>query len=303
MTAAGDWSVVFRSPRRRECQEHALVLDALDIPNLVADAPGPTAVLIVPATDAERARRELALYAAENRRRPVLPPLAARGTGMAGALAYVAVLVTAFLVQARVAWGVDWLGAGGLDGRAVRAGEGWRVVTALTLHGDAGHLLANLAFGAFFGAFAGQYLGSGVAWLAILVAAAAGNGLDLLLLPASHRAIGASTAVFAALGLVAALMWQSARQSTGWARRYAPLVGAAVLLGYLGTGDARTDAVAHLTGFVAGIVTGVAFEVRQPRALRSMPVQVLAAATVFAVLAACWWLAVGAWRAGLAAPA
>lgn len=295
------WTIVCEARRRSECQEQALVLDALGIPHLVADGPHNAALLLVPAEHAERARDELRLYAAENRYRPPKPGLTLHGHGLPGVAGYVLVLVAAFLVQGRVAFGVDWLGAGGLDGTAVRNGEWWRVLTALTLHGDAGHLVANLFFGAFFGAFAGQFLGSGVAWATIVLAAGAGNGLDLFLLPATHRAIGASTAVFAALGLIAALMWRAEARRTGsWARRYAPLIGAAVLLAYIGTGDAQTDAVAHLTGFIAGIFAGAAYDVRRPRWLQSAVVQAAAGLGTLALLAACWWLAVGAWRAGLA---
>jgi hypothetical protein len=83
-------------------------------------------------------------------------------------------------------------------------------------------------------------------------------------------------------------MWRAeSRRASGWARRYAPLIGAAVLLAYIGTGDAQTDAVAHLTGFIAGLFAGASYDVRQPPWLRSL-------------LAACWWLAVSTWRAGLA---
>ena len=301
MIEANDWTIVVESPRRGECQEQALVLAALGIPHLIADGPGNAALLLVPAEHAGRARDELRQYAAENRRRPPRPDLVLHGYGIPGVAGYLVVLVVAFLVQRRVAFGIDWLAAGGLDGAAVRAGDWWRVITALTLHADAGHLIANLFFGAFFGAFAGQFLGSGVAWATIVFAAGAGNALDLLLLPASHRAIGASTAVFAALGLIAALMWRAqANRTSTWARRYAPLIGASVLLAYIGTGDARTDAVAHLTGFVAGLVTGAAYDVRRPRWLKSAAVQVTAGLATLALLAASWWLAVGAWRTGLA---
>jgi len=255
----------------------------------------------VPAEHARRAREQLRLYLAENRRRPVGSPLAPEHSGWTGVAGYVFVLIAVFLAQGRVAYGVDWLSAGVLDGIAVRDGEWWRVFTALTLHGDIGHLIANLFFGAVFGGCVGRYLGSGVAWAIILLAAGAGNALDLALLPSSHRAIGASTAVFTALGVVAALLWraESGRAST-WARRYAPLIGAAVLLAYIGTGDAGTDAVAHLTGFIAGLFAGAVFDMRRPRWLQVPGVQLFAGAGAMLLLAACWWLAVSAWRASLA---
>ncbi len=298
---AEDWTIVSESRRRWECHEQALVLQALGIPHLIADGPLNAALLLVPAEHAEQAREQLRLYVAENRRRPAASLLLPDRNGWPGVAAYVLVLVVAFLVQARVAFGVDWLQAGALDGGAVRDGEWWRVVTALTLHGDVGHLIANLFFGAVFGGCAGRYLGSGVAWAMILLAAGAGNALDLALLPPDHRAIGASTAVFTALGVVAALMWRAESHSaSGWARRYAPLIGAAVLLAYIGTGDAQTDAVAHLTGFIAGLFAGAAFDLRRPRWMQSPRVQVSAGVGALLLLAACWWLAVSSWSAGLA---
>ena len=298
---AEGWTIVCESRRRWECNEQALVLDALGIPHLIADGPLNVTLLLVPAGHAERARSQLRLYLAENRRRPAGPLLSPDSNAWPGVAAYLLVLVVAFLVQGRVAFGVDWLQAGALDGAAVRDGEWWRVITALTLHGDVGHLIANLFFGAVFGGCAGRYLGSGVAWALILVAAGAGNALDLALLPTAHRAIGASTAVFTALGMVAALLWRGQSHSaSGWARRYAPLIGAAVLLAYIGTGDAQTDAVAHLTGFIAGLFAGAAFDLRRPRWMQSHRVQLSAGVGALSLLAACWWLALSAWRAGLA---
>jgi hypothetical protein len=64
--------------------------------------------------------------------------------------------------------------------------------------------------------------------------------------------------VFAALGLLATYFSVPGRlnQET-WARRWAPIVGGLWLLAWLGTGDARTDIVAHLTGFIAGFLFGI----------------------------------------------
>ena len=40
------------------------------------------------------------------------------------------------------------------------------------------------------------------------------------------------------------------------ARRWAPLVGGVILLGYLGGGGENTDVLAHVTGFFAGTALG-----------------------------------------------
>lgn len=296
------WVVLLASPRRWVCHDRALVLQAMGIPCVIADGPRNAALLLVPPGDLERARAQLRLYEAENLVRDAGGADWQRhGSGIPGAAAYAGVLVLAFVLQSRYWRGVDWLEAGALDGLAVRHGEWWRVVTALTLHADAGHLAANLVFGVFFGVFAGQYLGAGLAWATIVAAAAAGNAADILLLPPSHQAIGASTAVFAALGLVAAFVWLTeARRALGWARRWAPIVGAVVLLAYIGTGDSQTDAVAHLTGFAAGFAAGAGLGLRPPRLARSRWLQAGLGALAAAVVAACWWLAAMARGAGLA---
>ena len=154
--------------------------------------------------------------------------------------------------------GYDWFAAGRVDGALIRNGEWWRTITALTLHADARHLVGNLVFGVLFGLFAGRLLGSGVAWLAIVVSAALGNAANTLLLDSVHRSIGASTAVFAALGLVAGFVWRGRLMSQDrWSNRYGPIVGGLALLMYTGTGGPNTDIGAHLLGFVCGFVTGM----------------------------------------------
>lgn len=292
------WVVVFSSRRRQECHERAFVLNAVGLPCLIADGPLMSAVLLVPAAEAERARAELQAWEGENRPRPAARSLPEwHGYGVSGVAAYAVVLLLVFWIQNRQWRGIDWVEAGMLHGAAIRSGEWWRIVTALTLHGDAGHLSANLVFGAFFGAFAGQYLGSGFGWAVIVLAAAAGNLMDVLLLPPVHRALGASTAVFAALGLVAAYIWVTqTRTQVSWARRYGPIIGAVVLLTWIGTGDAKTDTVAHLTGFIWGFVAGAAWGWRPPAVARRPWAQAVAGLAVLGVITTCWWLAVATWR-------
>ena len=120
------------------------------------------------------------------------------------------------------------------------------------------HLVGNILFGTLFGLFAGRLLGSGLAWFAIVVSGAMGNVLNTLLLESSHRSIGASTAVFAALGLVAGYVWRAKLMSQErWPYRVGPVVGGLALLMYTGTGDANTDVGAHLMGFLCGFASGM----------------------------------------------
>ena len=77
-------------------------------------------------------------------------------------------------------------------------------------------------------------------------------------LESAHRAIGASTAVFAALGLVSGYVWRAKLMAQDrWPLRLGPIVGGIALLAYTGTGDENTDIGAHLAGFVCGFLTGM----------------------------------------------
>src|SRR4029453_17518927 len=74
-----------------------------------------------------------------------------------------------------------------------------------------------------------------------------------------HSTIGASTAVFGALGMLVAWelvdRWRTPR-SRGWWQLVVPLGGGLALLAYLGAGDergGRVDYMAHLWGFIAGL--------------------------------------------------
>jgi membrane associated rhomboid family serine protease len=174
-------------------------------------------------------------------------------------------IVAYLLVVSLIAWlagnsvfGSDWYQLGRVDGTLLREGEWWRPITALTLHSGLRHLVGNILFGTLFGLFAGRLLGSGLAWFAIVVSGAMGNALNTLLLESSHRSIGASTAVFAALGLVAGYVWRAKLMSQErWPYRVGPIVGGLALLMYTGTGDANTDIGAHLMGFLCGFASGM----------------------------------------------
>src|SRR5690606_3753470 len=154
---------------------------------------------------------------------------------------------------------------------------------------DVAHLLANLVFGVVFGYYAGQLLGAGVAWLSILIASAGGNLLDSLLAPPASVSVGASTAVFATLGLVAAYSWRSrADRRMRWAHRWAPLIAGAALLAFTGAGGERTDVVAHVTGFICGAAVGAAHASPIMRRLRAPVFQGVSGAICVAVVVVAW---------------
>jgi membrane associated rhomboid family serine protease len=253
-----DMRVVFESRNRRACADRALVLASVEIPHqVISDLSG--CALIVPAEFSARAIEELRLYEDENPPpRPVQATPFPYQDAVPGIIAYVATIIVFAWLSWNSAFNEDWLAAGRIDGVLVRAGEWWRSITALTMHSGLRHLAGNIVFGTFFGFLAGRLLGSGVAWLAVVVTAASGNLLNTLLLESAHRSIGASTAVFAALGLTAGFVWRAKMMSQErWSYRIAPIVGGLALLMYTGTGDENTDIGAHLMGFVCGFVGGM----------------------------------------------
>lgn len=287
-----NWIIIWTSANRRGCSDRALVLQSLDIPHEIVNADVGCA-LVVPAEFAAEAHNELDQYAREN---VPLPRAAPRPKivyqdGTPGAIVYLLVIALVAWLAARGAFGFDWLAAGRVDGELIRQGEWWRTLTALTLHSGIRHLLGNAGFGLLFGILAGRLVGSGVAWAAILVASGFANAANTILLESAHRSIGASTAVFAALGLVAGYVWRAKLFAQDrWPYRVAPIVGGFALLAFTGTGDENTDIGAHLTGFVAGFAAGIILT-RLSAALTSPRLQRTAGVSAVALLCLAWFIA------------
>lgn len=252
-------------------------------------------MLLVQPSDAPTATAQLKRYDFENppRRRPVEPDPAHRGAWL-GSAGYAAIMLLVAYLAGIGAFDANWLDAGALLSGPVRHGEIHRAVTALTLHLDVGHLLANLGFGTVFGLLAGQILGPGIAWASILAAAVSANLLNAFIQPEMHASVGASTAVFATLGMLAGIEWrQRASAPERRAQRWAPLVAGVFLLAFTGSGGEHTDVLAHLTGFAMGILAGVAHATW--RAPRGTVAQLMAALASLLVIGAAWATALGGW--------
>lgn len=257
---------VFRSARRAACDERAFVLAAIGIAATIY-YDGLQYVLEVDADEAARAVSQLGQYELERRPPPPPPPPPpSHPYAWVGCIVYVLTLVAIGLLVSNGVWRLDAFEVGALDAGRVQGGQWWRAWTALTLHMDGAHLAANVAAGVWFCYLAAAQIGSGSAWFLIVTGAACANLLEGLLGPSSHLSVGASTAVFTALGLLAAHSWQLRSSYTQrWAVRWAPLVGGVVLLGWFGSGGGeettatavtQIDIVAHATGFVVGCVLG-----------------------------------------------
>ncbi|MEN3974017.1 rhomboid family intramembrane serine protease [Emcibacter sp. SYSU 3D8] len=250
-------------------------------------------MLYVGTTDAGEAIRQLAAYDEEEvrrvRTRPRTKFLVPKPEGP---LAFIAVMLFFFAASEAAVWDAGWLVKGAAQAGLIMKGEWWRTVTALFLHADGGHLLGNLGMGVVVGLLVAQLLGSGVAWLFILISGIVGNALNAALQLPSHTAIGASTAVFGGIGLLAGFTQMSS--SAPWhkgARRWAPAGAGLALLVLMGTAGERTDVWAHVTGFVTGGLMGLVFGRYGAGVVARPAVQAACGLAIFAVIGAAWTLA------------
>ncbi len=298
---AAGWVELFRSPRERAARERALVLAARGLPHALARA-GRDHVLAVPAEAAPAAARELELYERENAGWPpraALPALQP-GAGVATAV-YALLLVACFVLQERGALGRDWVAAGMARSALLREGAWWRAVTALTLHADLVHLGSNLLYGALFGTLAAWTLGGGLGWLVVLCSGALGNLGNAWIQGPEHASIGASTAVFGALGALAGAELRRRRLlREPRLRLAAPIVVALLLLSEMGVGDpldpsaSRVDVLAHVAGLAWGLPLGYLSARRDAERLDSRAFQAACGALALALVALAWWLALAA---------
>lgn len=252
------WVEIFRAEDKRQIRDASLVLLAVKVAHRVdMNATATPWSLMVPPAEQARAHYELTSYWQENSKPPptqVQVPFV--DSGWFGVLGFLAVI---WAVPALQGFSNSQLvEAGVLHSESVRQGEWWRALTALTLHGGLEHILSNSLFGSLFGFFVARYLGSGVGWLAILGCAAAANLFNALIHPDAFRALGASTANFAALGLAPTLLWRKgAFRQHDWRRSAAPLFAAIAMLAFTGFGSERVDIGGHVFGFVAGVCAGL----------------------------------------------
>lgn len=282
---------IYRSARRAGCDERSFVLGAVGISSTVG-LDGLAFVLGVKAADAVAARAQLQSYDTESRaaRVPVaFMPQRPHPGAWVSCVFYVAVLYGVALGVSKGWWRPDAFARGELDGALVQGGQWWRAWTALTLHWDGPHLVANLGAGVWFGYLAARQLGAGTAWLLTVTGAAVANFFDAHFGPPTYRSVGASTAVFTALGLIAAHSWRTRfHLPQRWALRWAPLIAGLVLLGWFGSAGEGTDLVAHALGFVTGCLLGALAALRRVDAVLSRAPQWLTGLAALGSLAVAW---------------
>lgn len=244
-------------------------------------------VLVLP-KDSEKALAEIERYFQENREAPGEEDVRLRiphkiHTGIGAALGLLAGHV--FMIQhGGIPFFAEKYGA---SAASILNGEIYRTVTALMIHSDSVHLAGNMASLALFFTVVCSVQGFGVASFCLLASGALGNYAAALFYGSGHLSIGASTAVFAALGiLIAHQTLRSFRVASQRFRAWLPLGGGICLLGLFSQGE-HTDILAHLFGLASGITVGFIFEcfMKKPP---GPPVQYLSFSLTLAVILISW---------------
>ena len=284
---------------RAQARNWALVLDSRSVPCCIRSGDDGWR-LLVPARHAETARSELRQYEERNRNWP--PSLPAVRTLAENTLPTLSILILLATFHNLTQLGfslpekgiVDLHQLGSAHAARIVQGEWWRAVTALTLHADLTHLLGNLAIGGVFIVLLCRELGSGLAWSLLLCSGMLGNLLNAWLQSPAHLSVGASTAVFGAVGILTAtsMMRYRHRLQRRW---FIPVAAGLALLAILGSEGKETDLGAHLFGFISGSLAGAAAEYLVAQRGRPGPLlnAVLAVISLLAVTAS-WWMAVTA---------
>ncbi len=287
---------VRRFARLVDARESSLALAAKDLAYVI-ERDGDTWTLQVEESALGIAELELSSFEAEQLQRPVPEPAADDGKIPTLSLYVAGWILSAFFLAQQLG-GPEWTGRGAAGSRAiVEQWEWWRALTALTLHGDLGHLVANLGAGLLFVAFLLPQLGTGLAWLLVVLAGATGNAVNAWgYRGEEHLSIGASTGVFGALGLLVGIeffaRWAHPAPRKRW-QIVLPVGAGFALLAYLGVGEAheRVDFMAHWWGFVCGSVLGGAAAVLRGKERIGARMQRWFALAATLLIAAAWMLA------------
>ncbi len=216
-------------------------------------------LLVVFGEHAKSLKREIDVTASKNR---FWPPsqldLSAPSLSKWPSVAFVAILIVVFWFQNSnpeiVAHGVN-------SSQGLMDGEWWRGVTAVTMHADVGHLAGNLLGLSIFAYLACRYMGNGLAWVLILLSAALANFSNAWLRSGDgFSSLGASTAVFGALGILAGFpvgAYLRAKVDIQMRDWLVPFFGGCIAFAWMGGGEFPTDVAGHFWAFGFGALLAV----------------------------------------------
>lgn len=273
---------------KRQALDWSLALVSQGIESILDHGPDGDWGLLVEEADHARAGAVIQQYQQENPRWPwqqkiVIPEISFDW----GSLAWVFLIIIFFRLSGQAA---NFREAGLMNNRAVSEGEWWRLFTAIFLHADVGHLASNAVIGFVLLGLTMGRCGTGIGLFAALLAGAGGNVASWLIYPGNHQGLGASGMVFGCLGLLAAQTVPGlALHPKAVKLALSGLAAGVMLFVWMGLSPG-TDVVAHLGGFVCGLLLGTLLAFC-PQLIRSTSANLAAGAIFSVVTVIAWWLA------------
>jgi rhomboid protease GluP len=240
-----------------DLKDYSLVLSAIGIEHQVNRQAG---ALFVRRQHSARAMAELQAFREENHNWPaptVRPPPFVR-SGSRTNLFMLSLLIFFYLLSGPWQTASPWFQAGAVNSKTIlEQGQWQRLLTALTLHADQMHLVGNCVIGGFVTQLLCKSVGSGTAWLSLLLSGLLGNLLNIVFRSEPHYSVGFSTAIFAAIGILCGR--QIISPGPVLRQLLLPLGAGIGLLAMLGSSNesGRTDLGAHLFGLLCGTIFGL----------------------------------------------
>lgn len=261
-----DWTTIGTYPTLDAAYDHALVALALGETIRIdhhPTQPGDYNLLADPSA-APKITSEITQYTLEAHT-PLTPPLLPSNwrhhpAGLLPLLLWATLLTYIFSLQLKNPTLTETFASSSIA--LITHHQWWRPFTALFLHADTPHLIGNLATGAVLSTLVSKSIGPWKGWALILLSGTIGNTTtSLITYPESFTSLGASTAVFAALGILSGTgLVENFRENFPhpWLRTLAPVIAGFILLGWLGGAapGSNTDVFGHLFGFIAGLIAG-----------------------------------------------
>jgi membrane associated rhomboid family serine protease len=134
----------------------------------------------------------------------------------------------------------------------------WRLITAIFGHGNLDHLMHNLPIYLFFAWLLQGYFGLLASVVLPLIIGVLSNGWTIYFYDENVHLLGASGMIF---GMVALWLVLYVRFDRGnwWVKRVMRAVGFTMLVLFPQTYDPKVSYLAHLSGFICGVILGVLF--------------------------------------------
>jgi rhomboid protease GluP len=276
---------------RRQAMDWSLVLASQGIEAIIERSPERERwLLLVRPEELQRAQDSIRQYRVENRGwswRQELP-----GADLElhwGAIVFCVILA---LAHSLATYQLPSLREHGvMDSIQVHAGQWWRLFTAIFLHDDLAHLAANVTFGILVLGLSMARFGAGLTLISTLFAGAAGNLAGLALRHDAYTGLGASGMMMGALGMLAIHSTSLFRTSPKAARYILSGVSAGLLIFVLFGANPHSDVLAHLGGFLAGLLSGGILALAPNKLVRNKIIDRLALIVFVTFSALVWMLA------------